>query len=126
MTDQKEPAQARNSHALRGAQKLGVGRVRKLSLQAEGFLAGREDGRASLANYRPDSENATFPLTFRIRVSTYHEQSIEELVQRNSKAAAIPTPVGPLRKGAVRGGGSARTRTKEGDEKTLGFGASAP
>ena len=57
-------------------------------------------------------------------MSTYQDQSIEELMERNSETRrADLTRVGPLRKGAVQGGGSAPRRTKEGDEETLGFGS---
>ena len=61
-------------------------------------------------------------------MSTYQDQSIEELMERNSKpAAAIPPPVKARSEKALSEAAAQPVRrTEEGNEKTLGFGSLSP
>jgi len=67
---------------------LNKGGVRKLSLQAEGFLAGREDGPRKPGEFRPDGEKCDFLLDF-LKTSVNLSGSVDRGAHAgNSKRAA--------------------------------------
>ncbi|MBV8285187.1 MAG: hypothetical protein JO175_11100 [Candidatus Eremiobacteraeota bacterium] len=89
-----------------------------------GFLGWSRGGARKPSEFRLDRVNASFFLTFGKHVSTYQDQSIEEFgVAEFETRRGDLTASGGSEKALSEAAAQPAQRTKEGDEKTLGFGS---